>query len=202
MFVGRDVKWTKTVIPTDWVAHECQHPRFPSRTSLYDDMINVIHVTCQLLECCGCSAYIDVIMLSSLHFVHVWTFLTTILRHCSFKKKFKKYTLFLIGNDQPATYLCSLIWYDSEGCYKRKSNFSCLQSWYFSAANHVSVNHFVKSTVGFLIRLLPDCPKLLLRDIQSAITSLLSHSWQARSCHAIISLPCDMTHLMHLFYAN
>ena len=43
--------WSTTVfgwvICVKWHPHECQHPRFPSRTSHCDEMINVIHATCQ-----------------------------------------------------------------------------------------------------------------------------------------------------------
>ena len=49
--VMRGCIWYTTVfgwvVCFKWHSHECQHLRFPSRTSHCDEMINVIHVTCQ-----------------------------------------------------------------------------------------------------------------------------------------------------------
>ena len=55
--VMRGFTWSTTVF--GWVVRvKWQHPRFPSRTSHCDEMINVIHVTCQWFECCDWSVYL------------------------------------------------------------------------------------------------------------------------------------------------
>lgn len=49
--VGRDVKWTKTVIPIDRGHMNASTPtKVPQQNiALCDEMINVVHVTCQWL---------------------------------------------------------------------------------------------------------------------------------------------------------
>ena len=48
------------VVPVKLCSHECQHQRFPSRTSRCDGMINVINVTCQWFWCCGWSVWLHI----------------------------------------------------------------------------------------------------------------------------------------------